>query len=270
MGIEPTRSLFPDPSPVLKTGPSTSYGHAPRRCPPRACDEYTKSHASVLPAILPVRSPKRGNGRWDGKPSSGGKVNTEQQTLGAKPPTSAKSVFTQPRNGRAWDRHSVSERFRAIRKRARVRQSITIYLFRHLWISEMLMAGVDVLLVARMAGTSVAMIERVCGHFRNQSYRDAQARLDRERGDRGYDSGTCKRTNHASRHRGFRGWFARTHDPSPQASALAAGDEERSAGYGSGTVRTGPGTRRAVAGAAGMARRLPAAAAPGCGGTIRR
>jgi len=33
----------------------------------------------------------------------------------------------------------------------------------------MLMAGVDVLLVARMAGTSVAMIERVYGHFRNQS-----------------------------------------------------------------------------------------------------
>ena len=30
MGIEPTRSLFPDPSPVLKTGPGTSRGHAPR------------------------------------------------------------------------------------------------------------------------------------------------------------------------------------------------------------------------------------------------
>jgi hypothetical protein len=34
----------------------------------------------------------------------------------------------------------------------------------------MLMIGVDVLLVARMAGTSVAMIERVYGHFRNLSY----------------------------------------------------------------------------------------------------
>lgn len=28
---------------------------------------------------------------------------------------------------------------------------------------------------------SVAMIERVYGHFRNQSYQEAQARLDRER-----------------------------------------------------------------------------------------
>ena len=49
----------------------------------------------------------------------------------------------------------------------------------------MLMAGVDVLLVARMAGTSVAMIERVYGHFRNQSYQEAQAWLDRERATRG-------------------------------------------------------------------------------------
>ena len=49
----------------------------------------------------------------------------------------------------------------------------------------MLMAGVDVLLVARMAGTSVAMIERVYGHFPNQSYQEAQARFDRERATRG-------------------------------------------------------------------------------------
>jgi hypothetical protein len=49
----------------------------------------------------------------------------------------------------------------------------------------MLMAGVDVLLVARMAGTSVAMIERVYGYFRNQSYQEAQGRLDQGRAARG-------------------------------------------------------------------------------------
>jgi hypothetical protein len=59
----------------------------------------------------------------------------------------------------------------------------------------MLMAGVAVLLVARMAGTSVAMTEQVYGHFRNQSYQDAQARLDRERAARGYDLGYFERTN---------------------------------------------------------------------------
>jgi hypothetical protein len=49
----------------------------------------------------------------------------------------------------------------------------------------MLMAVVDVLLVAQKSGTSAAVIERVYGHFRNESYQDAQARLDRERAARG-------------------------------------------------------------------------------------
>jgi integrase len=87
-------------------------------------------------------------------------------------------IFTQPRNGRSWDRSNVAERFRAVRARTGVRDAITIYSFRHLWISEMLMAGLDALLIARMAGTSVAMIERVYGHFRTQSFVEAQARLD--------------------------------------------------------------------------------------------
>ena len=88
-------------------------------------------------------------------------------------------------NGNPYDRREIAQRFATVRRKAGVRASITLYSFRHLWISEMLMAGVDVLLVARMAGTSVAMIERVYGHFRNQSYQEAQARLDRERATRG-------------------------------------------------------------------------------------
>ncbi len=280
MGIEPTRSLFPNPSPVLKTGPGTSRGHTPVCCPTRAGDENTKASASVLPAILPVSSPKSGEramGRHaklrrkgeyratdaGGKTTYFGKTNnvpyrdalrrfrkfpagrsaaephlrcyhatgartselltarvadfqtrSRQIVLGShkrsetlKVPipraialndeafaisqrrcegrAGGEPIFTQPRNGRPWDRHAVAERFRAIRERAKVRDSITIYSFRHFWISEMLMAGVDVLLVARVAGTSVAMIERVYGHFRNQSYQEAQARLDRERAARG-------------------------------------------------------------------------------------
>ena len=89
------------------------------------------------------------------------------------------------RNGSQYDSRDIAQRFATVRRRAKVRENITIYSFRHLWISEMLMAGVDVLLVARMAGTSVAMVERVYGHFRNQSYQDAQAKLDRERATRG-------------------------------------------------------------------------------------
>lgn len=62
-----------------------------------------------------------------------------------------------------------------------IRDEITIYDFRHLWISQSLMAGNDVLTVARMAGTSIAMIERVYGHFSNQHLHLAQDRLDQTR-----------------------------------------------------------------------------------------
>ena len=91
---------------------------------------------------------------------------------------------------------NIAERFQTVRKRAGVRGTITIYSFRHLWISEMLMAGVDVLLVARMAGTSVAMIERVYGHFRNQSYQEAQASSIGRGRHEGFDLGACERTNY--------------------------------------------------------------------------
>lgn len=59
------------------------------------------------------------------------------------------------------------------------------YALRHLWISEALMAGLDTKIVARLAGTSTAMVERVYGPFRAQSLADAEARLDRERASRG-------------------------------------------------------------------------------------
>jgi integrase len=88
------------------------------------------------------------------------------------------------RKGFPYTRWEMARRFKTVRKNAGVRTTITIYSFRHLWISEMLMAGVDVLLVARMAGTSVAMIERVYGHFRNQSYQETQAKLDCDRAAR--------------------------------------------------------------------------------------
>jgi site-specific recombinase XerD len=75
----------------------------------------------------------------------------------------------------------LDERFVKVRTRAGVGDDITIYSFRHLWISEMLMAGADVATVAKMAGTSIAMIEKVYGHFTNQHFVDAQSRLDTAR-----------------------------------------------------------------------------------------
>jgi hypothetical protein len=40
------------------------------------------------------------------------------------------------------------------------------------------MSGVDIVTAAKMAGTSVRMIESVYGHFRTDHYAEAQRRLD--------------------------------------------------------------------------------------------
>jgi integrase len=92
-------------------------------------------------------------------------------------------IFTDPK-GRRWERRGLDVRFKQVRKLAKVRDEITIYSFRHLWISESLMAGIDVATVAKMAGTSIAMIERVYGHFSGQHFQDAQDKLDAARAAR--------------------------------------------------------------------------------------
>ena len=58
-------------------------------------------------------------------------------------------IFTQ-NNGSPWDKDLLDERFRKVRERAKIRAHITIYDFRHLWVSEAIMAGVDVFTVAKM------------------------------------------------------------------------------------------------------------------------
>lgn len=90
-------------------------------------------------------------------------------------------IFTDQK-GRAWSRYTLDMRFQQVRKRAKVRDDITIYSFRHLWISEALMAGIDASTVAKMTGTSIAMIEKVYGHYRNDHFADAQRRLMAARG----------------------------------------------------------------------------------------
>jgi len=90
-------------------------------------------------------------------------------------------------DGRPWSGSLLPKRFERFEevaaelKLGKVREQITIYDFRHLWISEMLMAGNDLPTVARMAGTSIRMIETVYGQFRNEHLREAQDRLDKAR-----------------------------------------------------------------------------------------
>lgn len=94
-------------------------------------------------------------------------------------------------DGKPFNRKTLAERFNRVKEVAgeqglgKVRDEITIYSFRHLWISEALMAGNDIATVARMAGTSIAMIERGYVRFHNKHLLDAQARVDDWRRQRG-------------------------------------------------------------------------------------
>jgi integrase len=87
------------------------------------------------------------------------------------------------RNGRPWDLRTAAKYFDRVKeiaaatKLGTVRDTITIYDFRHLWISESMVRN-NIQTVAKMAGTSIAMIERVYGHFSNKSLLAAQAILD--------------------------------------------------------------------------------------------
>jgi integrase len=85
-------------------------------------------------------------------------------------------IFCDPK-GRPWTRRTLGVRFKMVRKRAGVRNDLSIYSLRHLWISEALMAGIDAATVSRMAGTSISMTEKTYGHFRNDHFVDAQKRL---------------------------------------------------------------------------------------------
>jgi integrase len=82
------------------------------------------------------------------------------------------------RRGKPYSAATFDERFQNLRRKAGVRISITPYSFRHLYISEMLAAGLDSLVVAKVAGTSVAMLERVYFHFSTAHFRTALAKLE--------------------------------------------------------------------------------------------
>jgi integrase len=94
-------------------------------------------------------------------------------------------IFQRPWR-KPWSKKTLNTRLHSIQRIAvalgtKVRANISIYDFRHLWISEALMAGVDVMTVAKMAGTSVRMIETVYGHFRTDHFAEAQRRLEEQR-----------------------------------------------------------------------------------------
>jgi len=79
---------------------------------------------------------------------------------GKKP---AAYLFTNA--GKEWNAHEWSEPVRKATAKAKLPDGVVLYTLRHCWITDAIVGGVDLLTVAKMAGTSLAMIEKHYGHL---------------------------------------------------------------------------------------------------------
>lgn len=68
-------------------------------------------------------------------------------------------------DGQPWTYAIVRRSFHRLRERAGVSEDFVPYSFRHTWITDALVAGVEVATVAEMAGTSIQMINKHYGHL---------------------------------------------------------------------------------------------------------
>lgn len=75
------------------------------------------------------------------------------------------ALFTRA-DGRRWDKDAWNWPVKEAAKAAELPSNVVLYALRHAAITDLVSGGLDVLTVARLAGTSVAMIERHDGHLR--------------------------------------------------------------------------------------------------------
>lgn len=75
------------------------------------------------------------------------------------------SLFTRS-DGKAWDKDSWKKPIKSAAKVAGLTDAITAYSIRHSVITDLVTSGLDLLTVAQISGTSVAMIEKHYGHYR--------------------------------------------------------------------------------------------------------
>jgi integrase len=80
-------------------------------------------------------------------------------------------------DGKAWNKDAWKGPVKAAAEAARLPDGTTAYTLRHSVISDLVHDGLDLLTVAQISGTSVAMIERHYGHLRGEIAATALARL---------------------------------------------------------------------------------------------
>ncbi len=78
--------------------------------------------------------------------------------------------------GQRWDKDAWKKVFKSAVEAAKLPDAVVMYSLRHTAISEMILAGMDSFIVAKLTGTSVAMIEANYGHLEHGV---VAAKLDR-------------------------------------------------------------------------------------------
>lgn len=80
------------------------------------------------------------------------------------------SIFTNE-FGKAWNKDDWKKPFKEAVKKAKLPDSIVTYHLRHAAISEMILGGMQTSLIAMLAGTSTAMIDKHYGHLQHEQTR---------------------------------------------------------------------------------------------------
>ena len=80
-------------------------------------------------------------------------------------------------NGEAWTRYYWRDLFQITRKAAGFDDDVVMYSLRHCAITEMIVSGIDALSVARITGTSIAMIQNHYGHLMKDKVTDQLAKV---------------------------------------------------------------------------------------------
>ncbi|MEY4277648.1 MAG: hypothetical protein RI975_914 [Pseudomonadota bacterium] len=85
-------------------------------------------------------------------------------------------LFTRE-DGRPWDKDMWKHPVKQAVQQAKLPEAVTIYTMRHSGITDLVVAGLPLLTIAQITGTSVQMIERHYGHLSAQMSQDALSLL---------------------------------------------------------------------------------------------
>lgn len=85
-------------------------------------------------------------------------------------------LFTN--GGAAWQPHDWRQPVKDAAAKAKLPADVVLYTLRHCWITDAIVAGMDLLTVAKLSGTSLAMIEKHYGHLVHGAARDKLAAVD--------------------------------------------------------------------------------------------